>query len=94
MGMAIVGKLFDVKAENRKEKMAKEENLTNAKVNHSYEIKGINTEENGIKDFLFTLGCFEGEIATVISVLADNYIINIKDARYSIDADLAKAILI
>ena len=47
-----------------------------------------------MKEFLFTLGCYEGEKAMVISVLADNYIIHVKDARYSIDRDLAKAILI
>ena len=47
-----------------------------------------------MRDFLFTLGCFEGEKVTVISVLADNYIIHVKDARYSIDKELARAILI
>ena len=79
------------KKENRERK---QDNLTCAKVNCPYPIKRIDTEEKEMKDFLFTLGCFQGEKITVISVLADNYIIHVKDARYSIDKDLAKAILI
>ncbi len=47
-----------------------------------------------MKDFLFTLGCYEGEEITVISILSDNYIIHVKGARYSIDKELARAILI
>ncbi|HEY8348512.1 MAG TPA: FeoA family protein [Clostridia bacterium] len=75
-------------------KMAKQQNLTHAEVNRPYVVKGIDTDDEGVKDFLFTLGCYEGEKVTVISVLADNYIIHVKDARYSIDRDLARAILI
>lgn len=69
-------------------------NLTQAEVNMPYTIKEINTKDDGIKEFLFTLGCYEGETVTVISVLAENYVINVKDARYSIDEDLARAILV
>ena len=69
-------------------------NLSKAKASCTYVIKGINTEEKEMKDFLFSLGCFQGEEVTVISVLAENIIINVKDARYCIDMDLAKAILI
>ena len=47
-----------------------------------------------IKNFLFTLGCYEGESVTIVSVLAEIYVISVKDARYSIDKDLAEAILI
>ena len=43
---------------------------------------------------LFRSGCYGGELVTVISLLAENYIINVKDARYSIDKDLAEAIII
>ena len=45
-----------------------------------------------VKKFLFSLGCFEGEEITVISILAGNYIVNIKDARYAMDKKMAKAI--
>lgn len=69
-------------------------NLTHAAINHTYVIEGIETNDQSMKDFLFTLGCFEGEKVTLISVLSDNYVIHVKDARYSIDSRLAKAIRI
>ena len=81
-----------MKRDNPRE--SKQRNLTHAGSNQPCVIKEIRAEEKGIKEFLFTLGCFEGETVTVISTLADNYIIHVKDARYSIDADLAKSILI
>ncbi len=70
------------------------QNLTQGEVNRPYIIRGIATEEKSMRDFLFTLGCFTGEKITVLSVLAENYIVHVKDARYSIDSDLAKTILI
>ncbi len=94
MELAVMNKLFGSKTKDSKAKLVKPQNLTDAKINHSYLIKGVDTKDKPMKDFMFTLGCFEGEKVTVISVLADNYIINVKDARYSIDKDLAKAILI
>ncbi|MFW6035453.1 MAG: FeoA family protein [Halothermotrichaceae bacterium] len=69
-------------------------NLTEAKVNREYTIKEVKATDEELKKFLFTLGCYEGEIVTVISTLAENYVISIKDARYSIDKDLAEAIII
>ena len=69
-------------------------NLAQAKINTQYTIKDIDTNDEELKNFLFTLGCYEGEPITVISVLSDNYIITVKDARYSIDKDLAKAIIV
>jgi ferrous iron transport protein A len=57
-------------------------------------IKKIETQEKAMTDFLFSLGCYEGEEVTVISVLAQNYIIHVKNARYSIDEELARVILI
>ena len=45
-------------------------------------------------NFLFTLGCFEGEEVTLISKLCGNYIINIKDSRYAIDEKMANAIVL
>nr|WP_163195667.1 FeoA family protein [Clostridium thermarum] len=69
-------------------------NLTQAKINTEYSIKDIETDDEEIKNFLFTLGCYEGEAVTVISILADNFIISVKDARYSIDRELAEAIII
>lgn len=69
-------------------------NLAQGKINTEYVIKDIATNDEELKNFLFTLGCYEGETITVISVLAENYIITVKDARYSIDKELAEAIII
>lgn len=79
------------KTEGSSGKMA---NLTQANVNTEYSIKHIETKDAELKNFLFTLGCYEGEKVTVISMLAENYIITVKDARYSIDKELAGAIVI
>jgi Fe2+ transport system protein FeoA len=69
-------------------------NLSQAAIDTDYTIKGVNTDDEEMKDFLLTLGCYEGETVTVISTLGENYIINIKDARYSIDKELAQAIIV
>ncbi len=44
------------------------------------------------RQFLFSLGCSEGEEIKLISVLAGNYIIQIKDSRYAIDKKMAQSI--
>lgn len=66
--------------------------LLNTHTDTEYTISHISAAEEGMKEFLFTLGCYPGEKVTVISRLAENIIINVKNARYSIDADLASAI--
>lgn len=69
-------------------------NLSQGEINCSYIIKDVVTNDEDIKNFLFTLGCYEGEKVTVISILAENFVIIVKDARYSIDQELAEAIII
>ncbi|MFN2363111.1 MAG: ferrous iron transport protein A [Halarsenatibacteraceae bacterium] len=69
-------------------------NLTEAEINQEYTIKEVKTDNEEMKNFLFTLGCYAGEEITIISILSENYVISIKDARYSIDQDLAEAIII
>lgn len=68
--------------------------LARADINEQYIIKAIKTNNAEMKDFLFTLGCYEGEAITVISIISNQYIIVIKDARYSIDKNLATTIII
>jgi Fe2+ transport system protein FeoA len=97
MELAIMNTLFKSRVragEVKRAEMAQPDNLSQAEVNCTYIIKGIDTKDKETIDFLFTLGCFAGEEVTVISVLAENLIICVKDARYCIDKDLAKAILI
>jgi ferrous iron transport protein A len=67
--------------------------LTKAKIGQKGCIVSI-TGKGKIKKFLFTLGCFEGEEITLISILAGNYVINIKDSRYAIDESMAKSIVV
>lgn len=69
-------------------------NLSNAEIDKEYIIKEIEAVDEELKGFLFTLGCYEGEYITLISKLAENYVISVKDARYSIDQELAEAIII
>lgn len=68
--------------------------LTKGRLNTSYTVNCVKTDHEDIRQFLFSLGCYPGEKVTIISKLASNYIINIKDARYSIDEDLAEAIIV
>ncbi len=68
--------------------------LAGASINEEYIIKAVETNNDEMKDFLFTLGCYEGEAITVISIISDQYIVVVKDARYSIDKNLATSIII
>lgn len=65
--------------------------LNNAKPGHTARIHAIRGSEK-LRNFLFTLGCSEGEKITLVSVLAGNYIISVGDSRYAIDRNTAKAI--
>ena len=95
MELAVTNNILKSRLFNKKAKLVSGyPNLTKADINVPYIIKAVETTDINMKDFLFTLGCFEGEKITVISVLAENYVINVKDARYSIDEDLAKVILV
>lgn len=67
--------------------------LAQGKENRTYIIRDVSSNDS-MRDFLFTLGCYTGEEVTIISKLAANYIVSIKDARYSIDEGLARVIMI
>lgn len=69
-------------------------NLAKAQLDREYTIKEVKTNDEELKNFLFTLGCYEGETVTVLSILSENYVISVKDARYSIDRYLAEAIIV
>jgi len=65
--------------------------LSKARIGKPMSVKAINGKEK-TKKFLFSLGCYEGEQITLISKLAGNFVINIKDSRYAIDEKIAKSI--
>jgi len=69
-------------------------NLTNAVEGTEYIIKKIETDDEELNAFLFSLGCYEGEPITVISHLRGSCTVSIKDGRYNIDKQLASAIQI
>ncbi len=69
-------------------------NLTDAIEGKEYIIKEIETDDEELNAFLFSLGCYSGEPITVVSHLKGACVVSIKDGRYSIDNQLAEAIII
>jgi len=68
--------------------------LISAHPGEEYIIRDIQTDDEELDAFLFSLGCYSGEPITVVSRLKGGCVVSIKDARYNIDNELAEAILI
>lgn len=68
--------------------------LIEAQEGKEYIIQRIETEDEELNSFLFSLGCYTGEPITVILKLKGSCIVSIKDGRYNIDNQLASAIII
>lgn len=66
--------------------------LKNAEEGKEYVIKAINTDDEELDAFLFSLGCYSGEVITVVSHIRAGCVVSIKDGRYTIDKELADAI--
>ena len=69
-------------------------NLSMAEIGKEYIITRIETDDEELNAFLFSLGCYEGQPITVISRIRGGCIVSIKDARYTFDKELAQAIAI
>ena len=69
-------------------------NLANTQEGTEYIIKAIETDDEELNAFLFSLGCYSGEKITVIRHMRGGCIVAIKDGRYNIDKQLAAAIVI
>ena len=69
-------------------------NLSCAEEGKAYTVKRIETDDEELDSFLFSLGCYAGEPITVISRRRGGCTVSIKDARYNIDNQLAAAIII
>ncbi|MBQ9082748.1 MAG: ferrous iron transport protein A [Clostridia bacterium] len=67
-------------------------NLTTAELGKEYIIRAIETGDEDLEAFLFSLGCYTGEPITVVARRWGTCTVSIKDGRYSIDKQLAKAI--
>ena len=69
-------------------------NLVNAQTSKEYVIQDINTNDEELNSFLFSLGCYSGEPITVVAHRKGSCVVSIKDARYNIDHQLAEAIIV
>lgn len=66
--------------------------LTNAEEGTEYIINKVNTDDEELNAFLFSLGCYSGEPITVVSKKKGGLVVSIKDGRYNIDYFLSDAI--
>ena len=69
-------------------------NLLTAQEGKEYTIQRIETEDEELDAFLFSLGCYSGEVITVVSRRRGGCTVSIKDGRYNIDNQLAEAIVV
>ncbi len=68
--------------------------LAEATEGKEYVIERVETMDAELDAFLFSLGCYSGELVTVVSRRHGGCVISVKDARYSIDKELAKAVFV
>ncbi|MBR4961756.1 MAG: ferrous iron transport protein A [Clostridia bacterium] len=69
-------------------------NLAMAEEGKEYIIRQVETGDEELEAFLFSLGCYSGEPITVVSRKKATCVVSIKDGRYSIDNALAEAIIV
>lgn len=69
-------------------------NLSVAEEGKEYIIQRIETDDEDLNAFLFSLGCYSGEPVTVVSRRKGGCTVSIKDGRYNIDDQLAEAIIV
>lgn len=69
-------------------------NLLRATEGKEYTIQQIETNDEELNAFLFSLGCYTGEPITVVSRRKNSCTVSIKDGRYNIDSQLAAAIIV
>ena len=65
-----------------------------AQEGREYTIQTIETDDEALNGFLFSLGCYSGEPITVVSCRRRGCVISVKDGRYSIDRQLAESIIV
>lgn len=68
--------------------------LRTAEEGIEYIVQSIESDDEELNDFLFSLGCYSGEPITVIAHRKGGCVVSIKDGRYNIDNNLAEAIII
>ena len=68
--------------------------LSAATEGKEYIIQSIDTDDEELNSFLFSLGCYSGEPITVVAHRKNSCTVSIKDGRYNIDSQLAEAIIV
>ena len=68
--------------------------LKDAQAGKEYIIRSVETDDEELNAFLFSLGCYSGEPITVIARRRGSCTVAIKDGRYNMDNQLAEAILV
>ena len=68
--------------------------LLNAEEGKEYIIVSIETNDEELDSFLFSLCCYIGEPITVVTRRKHSCVVSIKDGRFNIDRDLANAIVV
>ena len=68
--------------------------LSKALEGKEYIIQRIETDDEELNAFLFSLGCYSGEPITVVARRRGSCTVAIKDGRYSFDQQLAEAIIV
>ncbi|MBQ6864009.1 MAG: ferrous iron transport protein A [Clostridia bacterium] len=68
--------------------------LLEAQEGKEYIISSIETDDEEMNAFLFSLGCYSGEPITVVSRRKGSCVVSVKDGRYCIDKQLQSAIVI
>ena len=69
-------------------------NLSVAEEGKEYIIQRIETDDDELNAFLFSLGCYSGEPITVLARRRGGCTVSIKDGRYNIDNQLAEAVIV
>ena len=69
-------------------------NLLQVEEGIEYIVDRIETDDEELDSFLFSLGCYSGEPITVVSRRRSGLVVAIKDARYNIDTQLAEVIIV
>lgn len=68
--------------------------LLNAAEGKEYIIRAVDTGDEEVDSFLFSLGCYAGEPITVVSHIKGGCVVSIKDGRYTIDRQLADTVAV
>ena len=69
-------------------------NLTQAVEGKAYIISRIETNDEALNSFLFSLGCYSGEPITVVFRRRGSCTVCVKGGRYCIDNRLAQSIVV